>query len=579
MCVAASCGDGLTGREAAAPRPQAASSSPSIEEAAPAGASAASAPSYGSAPVLAGQDGFLTVAAEMYPSWERKFNPLLAPALARWPTTAGIYEPLIVYNRMRDDYAPWLSTGYTWSDGNRRLTFTLRRGVSWSDGRPFTARDVAFTFDLLRQHRVLDLHDVWMFVASVHALDDVTVEFVLQRPFVPGLAGIGHQPIVPEHIWKHVDDPLTFDNEHPVATGPFTEVKVFTDKVYELGRNPRYWQPGKPAVAGLRFPAYPDIGAANSALLRGEVDWAGNFVPDIKRTFVDKDPAHPRYWFPLVQGAVMLYPNVTRKPLDDVRVRKALSMALDRDQMAELAMSGHSRAVDATGLSDAHARWRNPQAVAAGDWVKLDLARASALLDKAGYVAGKDGRRAKGGAPLRLDLHVVDGWGDWIYAGKLVVQQMGRLGVDVTLQVMAFQDYFDALQRGNFDLSMSWSDTSPDLYHLYRHLMGSEGVEPVGELAQVNWHRYGSKAADRLLRALASTSDPAQRKRIANDLQMLFVQTAPAIPLFLSPSYGESNTRRFIGFPGPENPYADLSPSSPPDYLLVLTELRPRPAP
>ncbi|WP_434044217.1 MULTISPECIES: ABC transporter substrate-binding protein [Sorangium] len=578
--VAASCGDGLTGREAAAPRPQAASSSPSLEEAAvPAGASPASAPSDSGAPVPSGQEGFLTVMRELYPSWERRFNPLLGPGITRWPTTAGIYEPLIVFNTMRDDYTPWLSTGYTWSDGNRRLTFTLRPGVTWSDGRPFTATDVAFTFELLKKHSALDMHEVWTFVASVHARDDVTVEFVLQRPFVPGLAAIGHQPIVPEHIWKDVADPVTFDNEHPVATGPFTEVKVFTDKLYELGRNPRYWQPGRPAIAGLRFPAYPDVEAMNSALLRGEVDWAGNFVADIQRTFVDKDPAHHRYWFPLVGGTVLLYPNVTRKPLDDVRVRKALSMALDRDRMAQQSMSGHSRAADATGLSDAHVRWRSLQAVAAGDWVKLDVARASALLDEAGYVVGKDGLRAKGGAPLRLDLHVVDGWGDWIHAGKLAVQQMRRLGVDATLKVMAFLDYFDALQRGNFDLSMSWAEASADLYHLYHHFMGSEGVKPVGELAQVNWHRYGSKAADRLLRALESTSDPAQRKRIAGDLQMLFVKTAPAIPLFLSPSFGEYNTRRFIGFPGPENPYAKLSPNNPPECLLVLTELRPRPAP
>lgn len=585
LCVAASCHDGLADRDAASPRPQAAPSSPSLEEAtatavarALSATSAASPPRQGGAPAPSAQGGFLTVAVESWDAWERKFNPLLGPALSRWPTTAGIYEPLLVFNTLKQEYVPWLATGHAWSAGNSALTFTLRPGVTWSDGRPFTARDVAFTFELLRKHRALDMSEVWTFLASVHARNDSTVEFLFQRPFVPGLVAIGHQPIVPEHIWKDVADPVTFDNEHPVATGPFTEVRVFTDKLYELGRNPRYWQPGKPAIAGLRFPAYPDTAAVERALVRGEVDWAGIFLADVKKTFVDRDPQHHRYFSPPLLGAIMLYPNATKKPLDDVRVRKALSMAIDRDRIVEEAMLGTTRAADATGMSDVLARWRSPQAVAAGGWAKLDMARAGALLDEAGYAAGKDGLRTRGGAPLRLELNVVEGWLDWIRAGELIVQQLGRLGVQATLRRMTFSDFFDALQRGTFDLSLGWTDSSPDPYSLYHALMGSEGVKPVGEHASANWHRHGSKAADRRLRALASTSDPAQRKRIADDLQMLFVQTAPVIPLFLHPAWGECNTRRFVGFPGPENPYARLSPSTPPDYLLVLTELKPSPA-
>ncbi|WP_437839167.1 ABC transporter substrate-binding protein [Sorangium sp. So ce1153] len=540
---------------------------------------AASPPRAGVSPISSGKDGFLTVAVEGYTAWERKFNPLLAPARSRWPTVAGVYEPLIVFNTMTGEYVPWLATGYAWSAGNSTLAFTLRSGVTWSDGRPFTARDVAFTFELLRKHPALDAHEVWKFVASVRAPNEGTVEFALQRPFVPGLAGIGHQPIVPEHIWKDVADPVSFNNEDPVATGPFTEVRVFNDKLYELGRNPRYWQPGKPAIKGLRFPAYPDTSTAASAIIRGEVDWADRFLADVERAFVDRDPQHHRYWSPPVMGAVMLYPNATRKPLDDVRVRKAMSMALDRDRIVEEAMLGYTRPADATGLSDLHARWRSPQAVAAGDWAKLDVAKASALLDQAGYAVGKDGFRAKDGVPLRFRLNLIDGWDDWARAGELIAQQLRRVGIEATLKRMSFWYFVDALQQGTFDLALGWADASPDIYYTYAALMGSGSVKPVGALARENWHRHGSKAADRLLGALASTSDPAQRRRIANDLQMLFVQTAPVIPLFLNPAWGACNTRRFIGFPGPENPYAQLSPSNGPDYLLVLTELKPRPAP
>jgi len=74
--------------------------------------------------------------------WKRVFNPLLYEVDTRWPAAAGIYEPLIVYNRATASYMPWLGTRYDWSEDNKRLRFTLRSGVTWADGAPFTARDV-----------------------------------------------------------------------------------------------------------------------------------------------------------------------------------------------------------------------------------------------------------------------------------------------------------------------------------------------------------------------------------------------------------------------------------------------------
>ena len=99
--------------------------------------------------------------------------------------------------------------------------------VRWSDGAPFTARDVVFTFDLLRRHPALDLRGVWAFVDDVRAPDDSTVEIVFSRVFIPGFFYLAQQPIVPEHIWKDVPDPVSWPNPDPVATGPL---------VLEVGR-------------------------------------------------------------------------------------------------------------------------------------------------------------------------------------------------------------------------------------------------------------------------------------------------------------------------------------------------------
>src|SRR5690606_25538326 len=150
------------------------------------------------------------------------------------------------------EYVPWLAERYAWSGGYRRLRFELRRGVSWSDGEPFDASDVAFTFRLLREHPGLDLYGVWRFLRDVRADGPYAVEIELARPYVPGLYYLGQQPIVPEHVWAHVDDPLTFANPEPVATGPFVRVSSFQAQAYQIERNERYWQPGKPRARALR---------------------------------------------------------------------------------------------------------------------------------------------------------------------------------------------------------------------------------------------------------------------------------------------------------------------------------------
>ncbi|XXX81602.1 ABC transporter substrate-binding protein [Sorangium sp. So ce134] len=518
----------------------------------------------------------VTIAREQQATWVRNFNPLLAEGNVRFPTVAGIYEPLLIYNTMRNEYTPWLATKYAWSDGNRKLTFTTRSGVKWSDGQPFSAKDVSFTFALLKKHPALDLAGVWRFLGSVTAEDETIVEFVLRRPYVPGLSYIGHQPIVPAHIWKDVADPVTFANENPVATGPFTEVKVFQNQVYELGKNPHYWQEGKPAVDGLRFPAYPSNDQVTMALVNGEIDWAGAFVPDIEQVFVAKDPAHHHYWFPLVGGTATLYPNATRKPFDDVRVRKAISMAIDRDQIVKLAVDNYTHGSDATGLDDSYERFRSEKAVAAGDWVKFDPQRANQILDEAGYPRAADGIRTRHGKPLRFEINVVGGWSDWVRAVQIIAQNLQAVGIEATMKTYDFSAFFAALQKGAFDLSMGWTTVEPTPYNFYRDLMSAELVKPVGEVSSRNWHRFGAGEADGFFHAFEAATDPADQKRILDALQMIFVEAAPVIPLFKNPSWGEYSTKRFTGFPTTENPYAKLTPNNPPEYLLVLTELRPR---
>lgn len=519
--------------------------------------------------------GVLTVSQEQQASWVRNFNPLLSDNSARWPTRAGIYEPLLIYNTLKGDYVPWLATSHAWSEGNKKLTFKIRPEVKWSDGKPFSASDVVFTFELMKKHKALDLQGVFKFVDSVSAPDAGTVEFAFKEPYVPALFYIGHQPIVPEHQWKDIADPVTYANENPVGTGPFTEVVTFQNQVYELGPNPHYWQKGKPAIKKLRFPALPSNDQANLAVINGEVDWAANFIPDVEKTFVAKDPKHHGYWFPLIGGTIMVYLNTTLKPFDDVRVRKAISMAIDRDQIVKVAMYNYTRPADGTGLSDAFKDWRNPEAAKA-DWVKLNVEGANALLDQAGLKKGAGGVRQVGGKPFEFEIIVPTGWSDWVRAAQIVGSSLKKVGINANLKTYDFSAWFEKVQKGDFTGAMGWTNQGPDPYFVYRAWMSSETKLPIGQMAASNWHRFSTPEADALFAEFVKTSDRAEQKRIMNQLQLEYVRTAPAIPLCPNPSWGEFNTKRIVGFPSKDNPYAKLSTYPAPEYLLVLTELKPR---
>jgi peptide/nickel transport system substrate-binding protein len=524
--------------------------------------------------------GVLTVVPTQSATWIRHFNPFLV-SQARWGTLGAIYEPLLIYNSAQGNYVPWLAESYGWSSDNLTLTFQLRRGVLWSDGRPLTARDVVFTFELMKRYKALDQNAIWKKLASIEAEGDQTVRVHFKEPFVPALFFIGESPIVAEHTWKNVKDPITFRDENPVGTGPFTQVRMFKTQVYELGRNPHYWQPGKPKIDAVRVPAFPGNEQASLALLRGELDWAALFIPAIDRIFVDKDRAHHGYQFAKVEGTVMLYPNHLRAPYGDVRVRKAISQAIDRKLIVRIAMQGYTDPAPPTGLTDLYARYKDQALIdEIGDFNRHDAARAESLLDEAGLRRGPGGLRTlPDGSPWKVDITCVAGWSDWIIAGQIIAKNLRAIGVDATLRTYDFGAYFQRLQTGDYDLGISWSTTGgPSLYTYYHRQMSTETVKPLGQAAEYNWQRFGSTDADALLAALAKTSDPEEEGKLARKLERIFLQNAPALPLFPGPAWGEYVSTRFTGFPTQANPFAALAPYKAPGYLLTLVELEPTPA-
>jgi peptide/nickel transport system substrate-binding protein len=509
--------------------------------------------------------------------WKRVFNPFLNEADTRWPAGAGIYEPLIVYNRATAAYVPWLATSYKWSADSTNVRFALRPGVVWSDATPFSARDVAFTFDLMRRFPALDPLGIWQSLAGVVALDPATVEFTFRKTYTPGLASIATQPIVSEHKWKDVAQPASFDDPSPVGTGPFTEVRRFEPTVYELGRNTRYWQTGKPAVAALRVPLYRNNDEIVQALAKGELDWASLFLPDIEGNWVAKNPSRHQYWYPDLGPTVLLQLNTRHKPFDDREVRKAISMAIDRPRLVSEALKGYATPADTTGLAESQKRWKDPALLGGPSWTRRDLAQANRLLDAAGLARGGDGIRVVPGAgPLRLDLHVVQGWTDWVVAAGIIRENLAEVGIDATVKQVAYGAWVDSLRAGRFEIGIWFGSRGATPYQFYRGQMDGALVRPIGEEAEDNFDRFGSEEAGTLLRRFEATADVDELVGLGRDLQRLYILNAPSLPLFASPLWGVFSTERFSGFPSRLNPYGSAAPGAQSDALPVLVQVTPR---
>ena len=166
----------------------------------------------------------------------QSFNPFV-PTGAVWGmgATGLIYEPLIQFNLVAPPkYYPWLATSYAWSNGGKTITFTIRQGVKWNDGTPFTPADVAFTFNMMKNNASVNLNGVK--ISSVSTSGN-TVVLTFPTPQFTNLQSIAGTAIVPQAIWSKAGNPATFADPNPVGTGPF-KLGSFTPQGFTLVKNP-----------------------------------------------------------------------------------------------------------------------------------------------------------------------------------------------------------------------------------------------------------------------------------------------------------------------------------------------------
>lgn len=492
----------------------------------------------------------LTMAYVTGGPWSQNLNPL--SPLSAWASSASAawtfnYEPLLQYNFGDTSVVtPWLATAYEWAPDNKSVTFTIRQDVKWSDGEDFSAEDVAYTYQLLKDHPELNTTGVEFASVETPTADTVKLSFTTVN--IPALFYVSTVPIVAKHVFEGVDDPVAFLNEDPVVTGPYTVASINPQSI-QLVRNPTYWG-GEPAVAKISMPAFFTNSAAAAALTSGEAQWGNAFVANIDQYLDAGNGTHKVQNPPM--SDVFLVPNGQNYPLDLAPLRKAISLAIDRPGFAEAATQNQEPIVETpTGLLPRDAD------LIADEYKDLklttDLDAAKALLEQNGFTYSGSDLVAPDGTPVELTFAVNGGFSDWVAGAPSIVEDLKALGINVTLKTPNMASFFSDLANGNFDLTLWTSYTSgPGAFYQFEQFLNSAKSAPEGEPASSNYGRWEDPATDAYLAQYAAAADDATRLTALQGIQKVMVEQVPVIPVIYQVAWAQYTTDKFTGWPSSE---------------------------
>jgi peptide/nickel transport system substrate-binding protein len=513
----------------------------------------------------------VTISNEQGTTWTCGFNPFNASVV---PLSFGpVYEPLTFSDPLESGKTTnWLASSYVWSHHNRVLTFAIRPGVTWSDGKPFSAADVAFTFGLIKAHPALDLNGVWSVLKSVSQKGN-KVSFTFKTSAVPYFYSIADKtPIVAKHVWSSIKDPVTYKDTSPVGTGGFTMASC-NPQVIKYQKNPSYWQKGLPKIDTVYYPAYTSNDPANQDLASGKAQWGSQFIPNIKNFYLSKSPNN-HIWFPPVAN-VSIFINLKDPILKNVAVRRAMAYAIDRGKVSQIGEYGYEPAANQTGIvTPTFSSWLNKSI--AGQ-VTYNPAKAMSILKAAGYKMSGGVFHTPQGKPLSFTMINIGGYSDWVASAQIVAQQLKAVGIQITPENLASTTYDNDTYTGKFQLSYDGNEApGPAPYYELREMLYSKNSAPIGQIAPSNWSRYSNATVDKLLDQYGATTNAATQHSIIDQVASAMVRDVPVIPITEGVDWYQYNTKALAGWVTPQNPYARPAAYENPDWGVVLLHLRPR---
>jgi peptide/nickel transport system substrate-binding protein len=522
-----------------------------------------------------GVGGSVTLANETGNLWTCQFNPFNG---SDTDESAGfVYESLMFVNVLQNDKTiPWLATSYAWANGSRTLTFTIRNGVKWSDGSSFTAKDVLFTFQLLKKNPALDLNSIWAVLNSVSLKGSNQIVLNFKSPATTYFYYVADQlPIVPAAIWSKIAKPVTYVDAHPVGTGPY-EVHQCDGENIMYQRNPGYWQPGLPKVETVNYPAFTSNTTADEDLAEGKAQWGGQYIQDIKGYYLSKSTDY-HDWFPPL-ASVVLFPNLTDKALT-LPVREAMSLAIDRGKVSELGESGYEPGSNQDGIiQPTFSSWNDPSLT---NEFNYNPSKAETILENAGYKKVNGVFQSPSGQPLSFSVINIGDYSDWVADLTVITADLAQVGIQIKVDELSSTTYDSDVYNGDFQLAYDAETGGPTPYYELRQWLYGPSSAPIGKMAATNWERFdtatvgqASTTVDHLIDEYPATTSLADEQSITDQLEKVMVTDVPVIPVIEGVDWYEYDVSNLSGWPTAQNPYAQPSPYVVPDLEVVLLHLR-----
>lgn len=419
---------------------------------------------------------------------------------------------------------PWLAV--KWQEQEPLVwVFHLRDGVRFQDGRPLEAEDVAWTINSMIDGSLLTSKSSnFASVARAEVRDRLTVVLRLKREDASLLFTLsdGQFGVVPRGSGKDF-------GRAPVGSGPYQFVSAEQDKDVVVERNPAYWA-GPVKLERVRFTVVPDAVTVALELEKGSVDLASNQLTlDMVHALEGRSGLQTETG----SGSPVMYLNfnVARGPLADVRVRQAITCAMDRGAMVHAVWRDKARLAE-TLLPMGHWAAAPESSLAA---YPHDVERAKALLDAAGFRPGKDGVR------LRLEMKTSQDETTRLLA-EILQAQLADAGIKLTLRASEFGTFYSDVTSGRFEMyALRWisSNEDPDIF---RYAFGSDRVPPKGG----NRGHYSNARVDALLGDAARITDEAERRKDYVEVQTILAEELPAVPLWY-PNNEVVHTTRVMG--------------------------------
>jgi peptide/nickel transport system substrate-binding protein len=534
----------------------------------------------------------------LYITRGRVVNPTLlnlyapgAPSRSHTCMHQFVWEYLFYMNFETGEYIPWLAERYEYSPDYKSITIYLRKGVKWSDGVPFTADDVVFTYNMLLQYAPRLAHSAAVAerVASVEKIDDYTVRinlkypdprFHLNRDVFPAALVWGGLTIVPKHIWEKVN-PLNFTNYPPVATGPYRIVSS-TETATLLERRDDWWATEvfgiRPAPKYIVCQYYGPEESLAAALAANDVDaiFIGFLTFGTFKSVQEKNPyatawskAPPYTWIDPCPRVLMV--NNQRYPWSLPEVRHALSYLLDRELIVKLVYEGTT--YPSIYIWPDYATMR-PYMAAVRDLAekygvgKYDPAKAEEIFRGLGFRKGPDGIWVTPNGTRVQAVYIYHTASDPVEQRKameVITQMLRSFGIDVIARGLEGPAFTSTMNSGNWDLRYGYmcpGDSDPffNLYISHSRFAAPPG-QPVSNWEYNGW-RYINPEYDKIVEELRNTS-PADREKaisLVRQAMEIFYRDLPVIPVVQAPALVPFSTYYWTGWPTKENNWMTPTP-------------------